>query len=101
MQKVNKKPTTNTAKTPSDIVKTPYWLNMKGTIGNIGIQLAQGIDSHEPYLELLQAVGVQDANEYLAEHDPHLYLVESGKPTKNNSVKNIIANIQAKKKDIS
>ena len=93
MRKVTDKKTNTTNTT---ITKTAYWLNIKSDISNVGINLAQGIKQHDVYLALIDEVGIEALNEYLADNEPHLYVVAEGVSTLPSVVKSIADKIKAK-----
>lgn len=62
----------------TEITKTEFWLNVKLPAGNIGINLATGINQHEVYLELIEKYGVEKCNKWLESKGAEAYITQEG-----------------------
>lgn len=85
----NKKAT----KTDKEYTKTSYWVNFKTPVGQIGVNLTQGIDQHEPYIALLEKASVEKINAWFESKGIDCYITEIGKSNNEERINALVDEI--------
>ena len=79
--------------TEKEYIKTDYWINFKTPIGQIGVNLTQGIDQHEPYIALLSKASVEKVNAWFESKGLDCYITEIGKSNNEARIKALVDEI--------
>ena len=86
---------TKSTSTQTAIIKTDYWLNVKSSVSNVGINLAKGIKQHDIYISLIEKVGIDKVNALLKAKGEPLYVVQEGVSSNDTHLDSLLAEINS------
>lgn len=78
-----------------EITKSDYWLNINLPTGQIGINLAHGIEQHDTVLDLINKVGLEKLNKFYESKNSDCYVVQVGHSNRESKVDDLANEILA------